>query len=432
MSRIDDQGVDALLRDLDVALEPVSLTRVVEADQLTGDQQRAEPWLDVMPETVAEALATPNAVSGHLSMILPSVAHRLAEFTTVPWVRRFVVLAGRRLVIFATSAKVEFALDVLNLSSASSVLPKVDAVSGDPLVFEVRGERGANWLLCAKTKTAKDAWYKHIMEAIARAPPRLVLDPLTPTTPRNQETFDDYWEEYWGNRIDGNKIASSGRPGTMDAKPVARASHAHLSLDERGGAFSNERNAHRRKSEVEKQLRMLREELEFNQAVLLLQKEKIAFHMPAYEDASATYHAPHRVNRKYSSVSSNGTTLRDSGSPHSPRQSVRVSGDAHTAWAGMDLARTSSLSHSVAMHHGLTPARLSRGSPSPQHQQVTYQQTGADYASARGVFHAPPSPLSASSAMPVPIDMSRSKSAPAKKGSVFNLLRVKKSQPAGS
>ncbi|KAI8617921.1 hypothetical protein BC830DRAFT_1111248 [Chytriomyces sp. MP71] len=188
---------------------------------------------------------------------------------------------------------------------------------------------------------------------------------------------------------------------------------------------------------------MLREELEFNQAVLLLQKEKIALQMPAYEDASAAYRPPHPIDRKYSSISSNGTTLRDSGSPHSPRQSVcvsgdashassyRVSGDAHTAWAGVDLARTSSLSHSVAMHHGLTPARLSRGSLSPQQQQVPFQQKGADYAGARGVFQTSSSPLGASSAVPVPVDMSRSKSAPAKKGSVFNLLRVKKLHHVG-
>ncbi|KAI8612979.1 hypothetical protein BC830DRAFT_1170632 [Chytriomyces sp. MP71] len=167
------------------------------------------------------------------------------------------------------------------------------------------------------------------------------------------------------------------------------------------------------------------EELEFNQAVLLLQKEKIALQMPAYEDASATYHAPHRVDR-------NGGT-------HSPRQSVRVSGDAsytssyhvsgdeHMTWVGVDLTRTSSLRHSVAMHHGLTPTRLSRGSPSPHQHQVPFQQMGMD-SGVKGAFQGPLSPLGASSALPVPIDMSWSNSAPAKKGSVFNLLRVKKSQ----
>ncbi|KAI8836921.1 hypothetical protein BJ741DRAFT_172697 [Chytriomyces cf. hyalinus JEL632] len=369
----------------------------------------------VMPATVTEALADPSAISGYLSMIPPSVTDRVAEFKTVPWVRRFVVLTRGFLLVFASSAKAEFVLDYLRLSSHSIMTPVIVLREHAPLAFGVGVDADTLWLLSAATKTAKDSWCASIAAEIAIAPNVESDRSKQPSAHKIGDANAAY--SY-------SKDISPSRPSSRSPNPISFPQLDPPILETRSHSFNGKDGAsplderylakQARKSDMQLEILALQEELEFHQQILYLQQQKIASQMPAYDGrepyTAAPYTAPQKQHqRKYSSMSSDATTLRGSwGAAAVPLHSISEDYQPPAVFS----ARTSSLGPPGHAYH------LSRGSPlriatSPPHSPANQHASGYP---TRG--ETPPVDVQ---------EMTRSHSVPAKKASIFNLMaRMKK------
>ncbi|KAJ3238566.1 hypothetical protein HDU78_003416 [Chytriomyces hyalinus] len=398
--------VDELMRTLEQTLDQFSSSRAKGATAAAA----------VMPATVTEALADPAAISGYLSMIPPSVTDRVAEFKTVPWVRRFVVLTRGFLLVFASSAKAEFVLDYLRLSSHSVMTSVVVLHEDAPLAFGVGADADTLWLLSAATKTAKDSWCASIAAEIAIAPDVESDRSKQPSAHKIGDVNAAYSYA---------KDISPSRPSSRSPNPTSFPQLDPPILETRSHSFNGKDGAspilderylakQARKSDMQLEILALQEELEFHQQILYLQQQKIASQMPAYdarEPHTPPYTAPQKQHhRKYSSMSSDATTLRGSWGT-APLHSISEDYQPPAMFS----ARTSSLgAPGQAAYH------LSRGSPlriatSPPHSPAN-QHASSSYPTTRG--ETPPVDAQA---------MTRSHSVPAKKASIFNLMaRMKK------
>ncbi|KAJ3204257.1 Trafficking protein particle complex 8 [Entophlyctis luteolus] len=108
--------------------------------------------------TVADLFAADDsAFSGHLSILIPSRG----------WERRFFVLAGTSMSMFASANHSEMVIDEFPMSHSSGVVTTSLHTFADVMAFEIV-ENGSLWILAAGTQHAKDAWIMAIRLFISR------------------------------------------------------------------------------------------------------------------------------------------------------------------------------------------------------------------------------------------------------------------------
>ncbi|KAJ3236563.1 hypothetical protein HDU81_010659 [Chytriomyces hyalinus] len=154
--------MEALLRDLDSSLSSLSV------DDAQGTFHRfTYNILNLMhlssvastaSKTVADVLADTSALSGYLNLMGADQS----------WDRRFFVLSSESLYMFASSSATEVCQDKFALSPSTALTASIQtAAVSTPLAFELR-DNVRSWILCASTKTSKNAWIDMIQVLITK------------------------------------------------------------------------------------------------------------------------------------------------------------------------------------------------------------------------------------------------------------------------
>ncbi|KAJ3253646.1 hypothetical protein HDU77_004457 [Chytriomyces hyalinus] len=135
--------MEALLRDLDSSLNSLTV----------ADLQDASP----ASKTVADLLGDTSALSGYLNWMSSEQS----------WERRFFMLSSEGLYMFASASAAEQYQDKFVLTQATALTASISASASTPLAFELRDEQ-RSWILCASTKTSKNAWIDMIQALVSK------------------------------------------------------------------------------------------------------------------------------------------------------------------------------------------------------------------------------------------------------------------------
>ncbi|KAI8836920.1 hypothetical protein BJ741DRAFT_604475 [Chytriomyces cf. hyalinus JEL632] len=177
--------MEALLRDLDSSLNnltvnelhgmllyTVSASNPTETDQLPLQMSQLHPKLSKLLPTCLVTFSTVHDChetdSPHFTADSSALSGHLHFMTSEQlWEHRFFVLSSEGLYMFASSSATEECQDKFILTRSTVLTTNVQTVASTPLAFELRVEHRV-WILCASSKTSKNAWIDMIQVLITK------------------------------------------------------------------------------------------------------------------------------------------------------------------------------------------------------------------------------------------------------------------------
>ncbi|KAJ3238567.1 hypothetical protein HDU78_003417 [Chytriomyces hyalinus] len=191
--------MEALLRDLDSSLNNLTVNDLSGMlSTLTTNRKLINFPADASPasKTVADLLADSSALSGYLHFMSSEQL----------WEHRFYVLSSEGLYMFASSSGDEECHAKFMLTRSTALTTNVQAVASTPLAFELRDDHRA-WILCASTKTSKNAWIDMIQNLITKS-----------TTLSSSASIDSF-------QTSSTKLYRNDSSGDLRGYPIALRNH---------------------------------------------------------------------------------------------------------------------------------------------------------------------------------------------------------------